>query len=249
MVRLVILLAVAAGVFLVLRWFTRTPPRKVARILKRVGLWTAIGGLTALAATGRLNWIFAALAATVPLAQRLMVLLHVAPYLKRLMGMLKGGPEAGSSGGPRASTVTTRFLRMALDHESGALSGEVLEGPYRGRSLESLRLEELTDLLTACRANDPQSAALLEAYLDRVHGSDWRARTGAGASDHTGPSAPASGMTREQACEILGLSPGATPEEVRAAHRRLMQKLHPDRGGSDYLAAMINRAKDVLLKE
>jgi len=244
-VRIVVLLAAVAGIFLFLRWFIRTPPQKVLRILKRVGLWTAIGGLTALAATGRLNWVFAALAAAVPLAQRLMVLLHIAPLIKKLMGVLKGGQGAGGTAGPRTSTVTTRFLRMQLDHESGALSGEVLEGPYRGHSLGSLKLEELIDLLTVCRTDDPQSAAVLEAYLDRAHGNDWRTRAGPGPS---GPAASAGGMTREQAHEILGLAAGATPEDIRAAHRRLMQKLHPDRGGSDYLAALLNQAKDLLLK-
>ena len=54
-------------------------------------------------------------------------------------------------------------------------------------------------------------------------------------------------MTREEAMEILGLKEGATREDVVKAHRRMMQKVHPDRGGSDYLASQINKAKDTLL--
>ena len=245
LLRVLILLAALVGILLFLRWFTRTPPRHVARVLRRVGLWVLIGGAVALAATGKLNWVFAALAAAVPLVQRLLVLLHLAPHLQRLMRMLRGQSAAG---GPQTSTVTTRFLRMELDHASGALTGVVLEGRYRGQPLANLDLAALLELLADCRAEDPQSAALLEAYLDRNHGDAWRAQAGPSPSAGA-PAAPAAAMTREQALEILGLKPGATPNEIRDAHRRLMQKMHPDRGGSDYLASLINRAKDLLLKE
>ena len=54
-------------------------------------------------------------------------------------------------------------------------------------------------------------------------------------------------MEREEAYKVLGLQPGASREAIKAAHRRLMQRVHPDHGGSDELAACVNRAKDLLL--
>jgi DnaJ-domain-containing protein 1 len=124
------------------------------------------------------------------------------------------------------------------------MDGEVLEGPFTGRRLSELGLGELLRMLELYRDSDAQSAAVLEAYLDREH-ADWRdqepppGRPGAG-----GGSTP---MSEHEALAILGLAPGADREAIRDAHRRLMQKLHPDRGGSDYLAAKINEAKRFLL--
>ena len=151
------------------------------------------------------------------------------------------GPTPG-----QASEIATRFLKMTLDHDSGVMSGEVLDGRFAGRRLEELGLAELVELWRECRAEDTQSAAVLEAYLDRTQGESWREAAGAAPG---GESAAADGgpMTREEAYGILGLEPGAGEAEIREAHRRLMQKIHPDHGGSNYLAAKINQAKDLLL--
>ena len=121
----------------------------------------------------------------------------------------------------------------------------MLKGAFAGRQLEELAPLEMARLWQDCRFADPQSAQILEAYLDRAHPS-WREDL-ARADGEPGRRPRAASMTREQALEILGLAPGATEDDIRRAHRELMMKLHPDRGGSTYLAAKINEAKDVLL--
>jgi DnaJ-domain-containing protein 1 len=86
---------------------------------------------------------------------------------------------------------------------------------------------------------------LLEAYFDRRF-PRWR--EDAHADAHPRSAQPQTGaMTEEEAYQILGLQPGASADEVRRAHRALMKKLHPDQGGSTYLAARVNQAKEILL--
>jgi hypothetical protein len=153
--------------------------------------------------------------------------------------------------GGRSSEVTTEMLQMQLDHATGELEGEVLKGRFMGRDLASLGLSDLFELLAECQREDPRSVALLETYLDRRE-PDWRTHLGAedatdggahAAADTEGP------MDEATAASILGLAPEASAAEIKAAHRRLMTKLHPDHGGSSYLAAQLNQAKDYLLRQ
>jgi len=250
--RLIILGALIVGLLWFLHWFRTTPPERVARLLKRGALYGGIGLILLLALTGRLNPLFAALAAAVPLVLRMVNLLRVLPAIQQVLRMLgvsglpgAAGASPGAAGAGRTSAIRTRFLEMTLEHDSGRMDGLVLEGAYRGRRLSDLGLDQLLQLLAECRRADAQSAAVLEAYLDRTQGDDWRERDGGERS--SGAGAPHAPMSRDEALAILGLNPGATEPEIRDAHRRLMQKLHPDRGGSDYLAAKINQAKDLLL--
>jgi len=247
--RLIILVALVGALLWFLHWFRSTPAEQVAKVLRRSLLWGGIGLVLLLAVTGRLNPLFAALAAAIPLIMRAVNLLRVLPLMQQIMRSLgfsglPGSTAAGGSGRGRTSSIRTRFLEMTLDHGSGAMDGLVMEGPLQGRRLSELGLNQLIDLLTLCRSADAQSAAVLEAYLDRARGDDWREHVRGG-----GTSAPADNteMTREEALAILGLAKGATEDEIRGAHRRLMQRFHPDRGGSDYLAAKINEAKRLLL--
>jgi hypothetical protein len=133
---------------------------------------------------------------------------------------------------------------MELDHDTGEMRGRVLKGLFADRNIESLTPADMALLWQDCRNTDPQSAQIIEAYLDRDHPT-WREDVARGESKMgRGPGGP---MRPKEAFEILGLAPDASEDEIRSAHRDLMLKLHPDRGGSTYLAAKINEAKDVAL--
>jgi hypothetical protein len=257
-------LIVAAAFAWLVYWFRRTPVPQVARALRKAALWGLIAGLVLAAATGRLNPLFALLGALVPAILRLAQLVQTIPAIQRLLqslgvnvpggfvGGLGGGRTSKGAGtsGPQVSSIRTRFIGMRLDHATGTMDGEVLAGPFAGRRLRDLDLSSLLRMLELYRESDGQSASLLETYLDRERGVDWRHRDpGAGAG---GPAAGGGGgggpMGESEAWSILGLKPGSDAGAIRTAHRRLMQKLHPDRGGSDYLASKINEAKRVLLK-
>jgi hypothetical protein len=224
------------------QYYVNANPARLAQ-----GVRAFIAGFSALAGTGllfagRFGLALITLGATV---------LAVQAMRRHAGGIGSFGGSAGTpGGGGRSSEVTTDTLRMQLDHATGELEGEVLRGPFAGRLLDSLGLSGLLDLLAHCQREDPRSVPLLETYLDRRHG-DWRAYAGAdtGAGQDDGGSAPAgSGMDEATALSVLGLEPGAGEEEIKAAHRRLMTKLHPDHGGSSYLAAQLNQAKDYLLR-
>ncbi len=191
-----------------------------------------------MALTGRLHWLFALLAAALPFTRRLLSLLRFIPFIRQMSSLYRA--QAGAARGPQAgnrSDIQTRFLSMVLDHDSGTMEGKILEGQYQGDLLSDLNSQQLLRLLAECR-EDSDSVSLLESYLDRTDPS-WRE-----SQQHEGVEG---NLNERQALEILGLEPGASREEIIEAHRHLMQKLHPDRGGSTYLAAKLNEAKDYLL--
>ncbi|HVO13758.1 MAG TPA: DnaJ domain-containing protein [Alphaproteobacteria bacterium] len=240
-----LLLGVAAllALYVLARVFVSIQPAQLMAGL-RLFVLVASGGLGLFfAATGRVAWAIPAFAVFVGAATR-------------ASGLWRWHSPGQASDDGRSS-VDTAYLRMTLDHGSGAMDGTVLKGAFQGRALSSLSREALLALLDECRVEDPPSARVLEAYLDRVEPS-WR-QGEAGAEQTAGASGRQQGgksgspppgrnrMSRQEALELLGLEKGATPEQIKEAHRRLMNKNHPDKGGSTYLAAKINEAKEVLL--
>jgi len=219
--------AILLGLLLLVYLFVNAEPAKLARGLK----WSAIGAAGLLLLFLLLSERFAFL--WLPLAL-------VLPYWRRLRTLFAGFASPGARG--RASEVVTPYLRMSLEHDTGTMTGTVLSGRFAGMRLAEMTIGDLVALLRECRAADAEGARLLEAYLDRLH-PDWRDETAAGP-----PPRGNADMTIEEAYAILGLEPGADETAIRAAHHRLMMQLHPDHGGTDYLATQINRARDVLLK-
>jgi hypothetical protein len=135
--------------------------------------------------------------------------------------------------------VRTAFIEAWIDHATGDVGGRIVKGTFAGRGLDTLADGDLRELHAEC-SRDADSQRVLESYLDRRLGADWRRA-------QSPPRGPRTDMTRDEALAILGLATGAKEEEIRAAHRRLILRVHPDAGGSADLAARINRAKDVLL--
>lgn len=222
-----------AVVLLVLVWamygFARIDPRIAAQVLRKGGGIAALAGAVFLTARGQVGL-------AVPLGFAGLSLLGWVP------GMASLGKRMTKSSG-QVSQVRSEFVEMELDHDTGAMRGRILKGRMEGVTLDALDVASLMALLPEV---DDESRALLMAYLDRREPA-WREHADAGAA--AGPGQVDSGkMTEEEAYQILGVQPGASAADIGRAHRTLMKKLHPDQGGSTYLAARVNQAKDLLLK-
>lgn len=256
---MVVVVAVVGVAAFMLLWRFFANPNRSDKVKKAAGIAGIIlvSALLLLTATGRLHWLAALVAGALPLLRGL-VSMVAAPLVSSFVGRRvlggrlfgRGGmasspsQEASNDGAapPPDSTVTTDEIRMTISHESGEIDGEVLVGPVTGRRLSTLDLATLAGVLQSFQAED--SRQLLRAYLDRRF-PGWEEDV-AEPSEKTPPEVNGS-MVKEEALAVLGLDAGATTDDVIQAHRKLMHKLHPDRGGTDYLAATLNRAKDVLL--
>lgn len=213
--------------------FVNANPARIGRFLRwfllSLGVAAGVAVLAFLVLSDRLGPALGIVTILAPL------LLRARHFWRRLGGV--AGPAPGQT-----SEVETDFLHMRLDHDTGAMSGTVRRGAQAGRRLDELGEAELIALWRDCRVADEASARLMEAYLDRLDPA-WRER----AAEAPGTAAATDAMTAEEAYAVLGLAPGAGVREIKEAHHKLMMKLHPDQGGSTYLAAKINRAREVLL--
>jgi hypothetical protein len=223
-------LVALAVVLVLMHGLSKANPHNLAIVLKAGGGLTLLGIAAVLGMRGRFE-----LAATLGFLG--LSLLGWAPW------SIPGFGQRTQKTTGQVSRVRSAFVEMELDHDTGAMRGTILKGPHAGQSLDTLDVATLSALLPDL---DEESRALLMAYLDRREPS-WRDHAQAGAT--AGPGTWSTGkMTEEEAYQILGLAPGASVDDISRAHRTLMKKLHPDQGGSTYLAARVNEAKDVLTR-
>jgi len=222
------------AVLLLLLWalnaFAWADPRKLAPVVRKGGGIAALAGAVFLGARGQLG-----------------IALPLGFAGLSLLGWLPFGPAGFSKrvnrSGGQTSRVSSAVIEMELDHDTGTMRGRILSGRFEGVTLDAL---DVPTLATLASEIDDESRALLIAYLDR-RAPGWREDTDTDAA--AGQGAPRSAkMTEEEAYQILGLQPGASAQEIGRAHRLLMKKLHPDQGGSTFLAARVNEAKDILLR-
>ncbi|KJC58796.1 molecular chaperone DnaJ [Bradyrhizobium sp. LTSPM299] len=224
-------------IYSALQMFRAANPAALARMVK-------IGGGVLALAVAAFTGVKGELAVAIPLGIFGAGLLGWSPFGSTgfpNLGGIFGGAQRSSG---QSSRVRSQYLDMSLDHNSGVLKGQIVDGPNAGRMLDEF---DLPRLLAMVPSFDAESVALLESYLDRRFPA-WRQDA---QGDRAGGQrrATATGkMTDEEAYQILGLQPGATRDEIGRAHRALMKKLHPDQGGSTYLAARVNEAKDTLLR-
>lgn len=233
MPNLILAVVIVFGGWWLLRKFATSQPAQIRGLMRKAAGFAIIAVSGFLALRGGLN-------IAIPLFMLGLGLLGQQAFFP------DGFPWQQKSAGQR-SRVATAMLVMELDHDSGAMDGEVLAGSLKGRRLSSLSQAELRSLHGECATVGDQSRPLLEAWLDRVK-PKWRQEWG-GTARPGRDNAPSSEMTLDEAYAVLGLKPGASNEVIRAAHRRLMKEFHPDHGGSDYLATKINQAKDLLIQD
>ena len=201
------------------------------------------GGVVALAVAA-FTGVKGELAVAIPIGIFGAGLLGWSPFGTSGFGGIGGLFGGGQRSPGQTSRVRSQFLDMTLDHDSGELRGQIVAGAYAGHALEEFDLTQLTSMISGF---DAESVSLLESYLDRRFPA-WRQNAQGNTAGWQSRAATGGKMTNEEAYQILGLEPGAGRDDIGRAHRALMKKLHPDQGGSTYLAARVNEAKDTLLR-
>ncbi len=238
MIRILFVVAIAIFAITLLWRVQQLPPHQRRAGVIQLILMLAVVLFVWLTVTGRMNWVGAALTgAFVFLRQTLPWVLRALPFLQRW--------RQSQSSGSGQSSIQTSFLSATLDHDTGNISGEVISGLHEGWRLDDLSTEQLQGLLAQYSGDDPESAELLRAYL--AQRNDWEDQEAEQRSEQA--QAAQAMNSKAEALATLGLDDTASEEDIVAAHRSLIQKLHPDRGGNDYLAAKINQAKDFLLND
>jgi succinate dehydrogenase flavin-adding protein (antitoxin of CptAB toxin-antitoxin module) len=228
MPRLLLLIAIIFSLWYWWKIVKSLPSEKRRPFLWRTAFWSVLGLSVVLVASGRMHWLGAGLAVLVPLAKGAFALgLRALPFLQ-ILSRFKTSP----------SQFRTKSLLVQVNFSTREMDGEILQGEFSGKRLSELSREELQSFAESLKVTDRESFLLLQTYL---------LRNNRGGSEQSYTDGSLSELSEKEAYEILGLEANASKEDIIKAHKRLVQRLHPDRGGSDYLAAKINAAKDKLI--
>jgi len=230
MPKIILLIAIIAGLWYWWSYQRQLPDNKRRPFLWKSGFWLVLGSAVYLVVTGRMHWLGAGIAAIVPIARALLIWGGRALPLLRILGRFKSTP----------SQFRTQSLLVTINFANGQIFGEILDGDFAGRQLSELSADELQTVSEQLKNSDRESYILLQAYLLRSGSGNHQSQDSYQANNYTE-------LSTDEAYEVLGLPSSATTDQVIKAHKRLIQRLHPDRGGSDYLAAKINAAKDKLI--
>lgn len=231
MPKIILILALLIGVWYWWSYLRKLPKDKSRPFLWKTGFWLVLGVASYLVITGRMHWLGAGLAALVPILRSVVLWGFRAAPLVRLFGRFKSTP----------SQFRTSSLVVTINFANGQITGEITTGDLAGKQLSELSTDEIKALAQQLKETDKESYVLLQAYLMRSGSADEQTANHFKSDSYRD-------ISKAEAYEVLGISADSSKEEVIKAHKRLMQKLHPDRGGSDYLAAKINAAKDLLIK-
>ena len=226
-------------ILLVVRWYVDAEPKDALKLAKFLGVLFILVIVGLVIASGRISMLW-------------LIFLGLLPWISRFRAMNRQaenlrGPVAGQHVDRR-----TNFVVIYLNPETGDMDGRVLQGPQSGKLLSELSIDELVTLYEAALLEDVESASILEAYMDRMHGKSWRQKSlSMNAAD-----APDDmlellehGMSRSEAYKFLGLQPGASKNEIGNAFTNLTQTGHPDESIARDIKAKAKQAKSTLLDD
>lgn len=233
LVRLVLLTLLLGLCLYSIHYIRRQPAEDQKRLW-----WKAIfigGGITLglLAITGRMHWIGLIVAAIVPIFKSVLAL-----AARAMPVILPWMQHKARQNQARAQSTTTPYLQFVVD-DNGDMGGLITRGALVGKQLKDLTQDQLLSFYRECQTCR-DSRDVFTVYLNKYHPGILRGNS-------KNVKVP-NGLSQQEAQDILGLQAGFSKKDVIQAHRNLIQKLHPDRGGNDYLAAQINAAKERLLE-
>lgn len=245
MAKLLLLLTAVAVIWYSYRWWKNEDPDKRNKSLWTYGLWGLAAVLILLTVSGRAHWITGAIGALLPMVKAML------PQLQRLLPFAMQWRKNQAQQGQ----LTGEWVKLKVDPLTGVMDGLVLKGSFEGQALSALSESQLKTLLGDCLDNEMKSTQLLATFLQHSYGEQWQTTFAEVLQQHSAQSqqqassGAANGpLSVKDAYEVLGVNEDSTKEEVLKAYKSMMQKVHPDRGGSDYLTRLVSEAKDLLLK-